>query len=329
MLSCGSLMLWGSYRLLRIAARLGIVAALLAGPVSAGQLAPDLPSAPEAAVEPTPPTPILCPAARLDQGGRLVEHCARSDAAADFAVRVYESPYDTGSTDWLAAREWFEALRTEEVVAAAGSGVATIGVQLEALLREFEAMESDVVGRLKATPYGRKLLYALGGLAGFVVIFGGMVAWEVQRRHRRKARRLNAARRTAAALMGELVAIRDELRDLTLDTQPGRLDALERVAAMRDAYVKNHPHLRLIERATATQIIGFYGQLRDLPAPYVEERNGKLGTHRVLRLEAADHFAHESESLASRAGQLAALLREWLDQNLPRREAAAAYQVRR
>jgi hypothetical protein len=280
-----------------------------------------------------PPQPILCPHMQLDQGGRMVEHCSPPGTTADYAVRVHDSPFDTGGTDWLAEREALESISIQDVLGAAGSSVAIIGMHLEALLRAFAANEEEITDEFGSlttvSARGGGRIYAVFAVLGFLVLFGGLAGWLLWRRHRRKERRINAARRTAAALLGELVSIRDALRELALDNRPGRLDALDRVASMRQAFVQNQGYLSLIERGVATQIVGFYGELRNLPTPYVEERVGKLGTHRVLRLEAADGFERQSQALASRAGQLADQLRAWLDRHLPRGAVRPAAQERR
>ena len=304
-------------------------------PVRAGEVVPDVrPSTPALGeVGPVDPEILLCPNLLLDQSGRLVEHCSPAGTPAEYAVRVYRSPFDrSGAGDWLASRDLIEPLNIDDLVSSVGSGVASIAMRLELLLREYQSAEDQLITEFgvfdELEPRLGGLIYALVGGLFFVAVFGGLVGWLLLRRRRRRQRRINAARRTATALLGELVAIRDELRELELDNRPGRLDDLERVAARRQAFLQNQAYLRLIGREVAAQIIGFYGDLRQLPFPYVEERVGKLGTHRVLRLDAADSFARQSQALASRASQLADMLRAWLDQHLPRRAPAQAYRRR-
>lgn len=269
-----------------------------------------------------PPAPAICPAREVDRAGELVERCAIGDEQADFAVRVHKTPFDTARADWLVQHESLDLAQSEDLVALFGSATATVKHAIGQIMREATAQESWLEGgvdAIEATVKRRPTVFIAIVVILFVLIFGGAVAWVLVRRARRQRRRANAGRRTAAALMGELVSIRDGLRDLQLDNRPGRLEDLERVAGQTAAYAKHQSGLRLIDRAASTLIIGFYRELRALPEPYIEERAGKLGTHRILRLEAADEFAAQTESLAGRANELAAVLRSWLDQNLERR----------
>lgn len=268
-----------------------------------------------------PAAPALCPERQVDVSGDLVEQCAVGGEEPDYAVRVHPTPFDTGRGDWVVRHQPQDSLRDRDLLALFGSGTATVKHAIAEIIREAMVGESwlgDGLQEIEATVERRPVAFIASAVILFALIFGGAVAWVLVRRARRHRRRLNAGRRTAAALMGELVSIRDNLRDLALDSRPGRLDDLERVAASTNAYARHQEGLRLIDRGASTLIIGFYRELHALPEPFIEERAGKLGTHRVLRLEAADDFASQAEALAGRANELAGVLRQWLDRNVIR-----------